>query len=73
VICSAGGVHSSNASLVRTGVGVNLSAGTTGTFSSRPWCGRSELYCSTQASTAACAASSEVNGPCSLISGRKVP
>ena len=32
------------------------------------WCGRSELYCLRQASTAACASSMLANGPCTLSS-----
>ena len=52
-------------------VGVNRSAGTTGTSGSRAWCGRSRLYWATKPSTAACASASEVNGPLSSSSSRR--
>ena len=70
----AGGSHRSTRSRCAAGTGANRSAGVTGTFSSSAWCGRSALYAPTQASTAAWASATEVNGPAmSRKSGRKVP
>ena len=49
--------------LLASASAANRSAGVTGTVASSAWCGRSVLYSATHASTAACAASSDANGP----------
>ena len=60
---SAGGSQTGSNARSASGTGLNRSAGVTGRSASNAWWGRSALYWATQASTAACASSTEVNGP----------
>lgn len=50
---------------------MNRSAGATGSWSSRAWCGRVVLCCVTNASIAAWAASTDSNGPQSSSNSRR--
>ena len=66
-----GGSHSSSSSRCSSGMGVNRSAGVTGSSASSAWCGRSALYWATNPSTAVCAAVSDSNGSWSSSSSRR--
>ena len=66
-----GGSHSSSNSRFSSGMGVNRSAGVTGSSASSAWCGRSALYWATNPSTAVCAAVSDSNGSWSSSSSRR--